>query len=129
MTRERGITMNYETIKDQAKVAQFMSLLQDQSAEYFVAFLAGIKSVLPMEEVLNLKQQDFYFDDGEVKLFNKITNEDGRTTMVYWGAMLDELNMYREWLEARSPRPVWRLQGHGQHVPGTGSFSQPTAVL
>ncbi|EEX25033.1 hypothetical protein HMPREF0513_01447 [Limosilactobacillus fermentum 28-3-CHN] len=38
--------------------------------------------------------------------FNKITNEDGRTTMVYWGAMLDELNMYREWLEARSPRPV-----------------------
>ncbi|MEK1316182.1 hypothetical protein HCY60_03415, partial [Limosilactobacillus fermentum] len=36
----------------------------------------------------------------------KITNEDGRTTMVYWGAMLDELNMYREWLEARSPRPV-----------------------
>ncbi|WP_158212119.1 hypothetical protein [Limosilactobacillus fermentum] len=48
-----------------------MSLLQDQSAEYFVAFLAGIKSVLPMEEVLNLKQQDFYFDDGEVKLFNK----------------------------------------------------------
>ncbi|MEK1424914.1 hypothetical protein HCY74_08960, partial [Limosilactobacillus fermentum] len=63
--------MNYETIKDQAKVAQFMSLLQDQSAEYFVAFLAGIKSVLPMEEVLNLKQQDFYFDDGEVKLFNK----------------------------------------------------------
>lgn len=47
--------MNYETIKDQAKVAQFMSLLQDQSAEYFVAFLAGIKSVLPMEEVLNLK--------------------------------------------------------------------------
>ncbi|MEE6654637.1 hypothetical protein PS425_08225 [Limosilactobacillus fermentum] len=77
-----------------------MSLLQDQSAEYFVAFLAGIKSVLPMEEVLNLKQQDFYFDDGEVKLFNKITNEDGRTTMVYWGAMLDELNMYREWLEA-----------------------------
>ncbi|MCO8300368.1 hypothetical protein [Limosilactobacillus fermentum] len=83
-----------------------LSLLQDQSAEYFVAFLAGIKSVLPMEEVLNLKQQDFYFDDGEVKLFNKITNEDGRTTMVYWGAMLDELNMYREWLEARSPRPV-----------------------
>lgn len=62
--------------------------------------MAGIKSVLPMEEVLNLKQQDFYFDDGEVKLFNKITNEDGRTTMVYWGAMLDELNMYREWLEA-----------------------------
>ena len=83
-----------------------MSLLQDQSAEYFVAFLAGIKSVLPMEEVLNLKQQDFYFDDGEVKLFNKITNEDGRTTMVYWGAMLDELNIYREWLEARSTRPV-----------------------
>lgn len=78
--------MNYETIKDQAKVAQFMSLLQDQSAEYFVAFLAGIKSVLPMEEVLNLKQQDFYFDDGKVKLFNKITNEDGWTTMVYWGA-------------------------------------------
>lgn len=63
-----------------------MSLLQDQSAEYFVAFLAGIKSVLPMEEVLNLKQQDFYFDDGKVKLFNKITNEDGWTTMVYWGA-------------------------------------------
>ena len=31
-----------------------MSLLQDQSAEYFVAFLAGIKSVLPMEEVLNV---------------------------------------------------------------------------
>ncbi|MEM0511946.1 hypothetical protein [Limosilactobacillus fermentum] len=90
--------MNYETIKDQAKVAQFMSLLQDQSAEYFVAFLAGIKSVLPMEEVLNLKQQDFYFDDGEVKLLTKITNEDSRTTMVYWGAMLDELNMYREWL-------------------------------
>ena len=52
-----------------------MSLLQDQSAEYFVAFLAGIKSVLPMEEVLNLKQQDFYFDDDEVKLFNDVWPE------------------------------------------------------
>ena len=54
--------------------------VQDQSAEYFVAFLAGIKSVLPMEEVLNLKQQDFYFDDGEVKLFNtrSLTKTAGR---------------------------------------------------